>query len=111
MPFTPNELVEVESLFNPTKATTHDLVVRRGGSAYQREVVVNGKVRLKWRSDGTSYALPLPAGTYTLHFFIRAKKPTDTYGFQLIGPHNEPLGAGTVGPLLVEAYDRTIQIP
>ena len=111
MPFTKKELKAVAEHFAASGKPTYDLIVRRKGTAYQRDVLVDGKVRLKWKADGTSYPLPLPSGAYTLYFFIRGKKANDTYSFVMTSPHNEPLGADTVGPLLVEAYDRDVVIP
>src|SRR5688572_10988523 len=111
MAMTKKQLKAITKLFpSAAGAPTHDLVVERGGTATTRDVVIEGKVRLNWKADGTSFPVPLPAGTYRLFFFVRGKDK-QTFAFRLVSPHQENLGVGKLGPMGVEAYDRNVVIP
>ncbi len=103
-------LKAVDKMFATATGPFHSLVVRRGGTATQREIVVGNKIRLSWLADGTSVPIDLPAGTHTLHGFVRGKAGA-TWGFKLISPHEENLGGGKLGPLGVEAFDAQVSIP
>jgi hypothetical protein len=100
----------VGKLFAKAAGPFHSLVVRRGGTATQREIVVNKKIRLSWRTDGTSVPIDVPQGTVTLHGFVRGKVGA-TWGFVLIQPHEEALGGGKLATLGVEAFDTEVTIP
>ena len=88
----------------------HTLVVRRGGNARTREVVVDGQIRLDWRSNGESVPVMLPAGHHVLACMVIGSEG-QTYGFDVISPKEQFLGAGTLTALGAETFDRDVVIP
>jgi hypothetical protein len=101
---------QIEAMFAEAEGDFSTLVVRRGGNARQREVFVDGKIRLNWRADGTSQPIEVPQGSHRLHC-VAIGDPGDTYGFALQSPHEEDLGADTLTELGGDAFDREVEIP
>lgn len=100
----------VAAMFAAAPGQRFPLVVRRDGNARQREILVEGTIRLNWRSNGDSVPIDLPAGTYRLQGVIIGNAG-QTWGFAVISPKHQPLRAGTLTALGADSFEAQVTIP
>jgi len=70
----------IAAMFEAAPSERFPLVARRDGNARQREMLVDGAIRLNWGSNGDSVPIDLPAGTYRLQGVIIGNAG-QTWGF------------------------------
>lgn len=100
----------VAEMFAAAPGERFPLVVQRDGNARQREMLVDGTIRLNWRSTGESVPIELPAGTYRLQGVIIGNAG-QTWSFAVISPKDQPLRAGTLTALGADSFSAQVTIP
>lgn len=85
-------------------------VVNRAGNARQRDMLVNGNIRLTWTSTGNSVPVDLPAGTYTVQGIIFGN-PGDRWDFAVVSPKVEALQGDNLTALGADSFTQEVAIP
>jgi hypothetical protein len=100
----------IAEMFAAVAGERFSFVVNRDGNARQRDMLVNGNIRLSWTSTGNSVPVDLPAGTYTVQGIIFGN-PGDRWDFAVVSPKIEALRGDNLTDLGADSFSQEVTIP